>query len=490
MNGYFNEGTEFRAIFEEAAIGIAKTSLDGYFLEVNNAFCSMFGYTHVEMIGLSIREISHSQEIESDRKILQELIEGTKTQASVEKRCIHKNGNIVWTNIYVSLVKDVDKNPLYFISANINITEKKLVQQQNEMLKNQFINFLEQTTDFIYFKDINSRILFCSQNMANITGHARWQDMIGKHDFEIFPPDTAKIYYEEEFPVFKGVPLLNKIDPYYDEKGEKRWVLTNKWPLKDKNNDIVGIFGISRDITEQKNAQEQLTHQQSKMASMGEMMSMITHQWRQPISIVSMIANSIMADVELEEQIKPEALLESMSKINLQVQYLSETINDFRNFFKPDNEKQIEDIKEVVAKTIDIIKKSLDENRISVEIQTPHIEAKIFKNELIQVLINIIINAKDAIVASSGKNGTISIKASQIENLIHISIEDNGGGIPEEFLEKIGNPNITTKESSGTGIGLYMSRLILKNHFNGDISWKNTGNGAIFTATFPANLQN
>ena len=122
-----------------------------------------------------------------------------------------------------------------------------------------FEAFLDQTSDLVYFKDRDGRHIFCSQSMARITGHARWQELIGKHDLEIFPADTARIYQEEERPILaEGKPLLDRIDPYYDGEGKPGWLLTNKWPLRDDKGQVVGIFGISRDITEQKRNQENL----------------------------------------------------------------------------------------------------------------------------------------------------------------------------------------------------------------------------------------
>lgn len=122
-----------------------------------------------------------------------------------------------------------------------------------------FDAFLNQTTDFIYFKDINSRIRFCSKTLANATGHKDWQELIGKHDREIFPPNTARVYEEEEAPVLsEGRSLLNKINPYYDAAGKRGYVLTNKWPLFDSAGKVAGIFGISRDITERVNSENAL----------------------------------------------------------------------------------------------------------------------------------------------------------------------------------------------------------------------------------------
>jgi PAS domain S-box-containing protein len=132
--------------------------------------------------------------------------------------------------------------------------------QDLEILNRDFIILLESTTDFIYFKDRDSRIRFCSQTLANITGHKSWREMIGKHDLEIFPDDVAQIYYEEELPLFRtGTPIINRIDPYYDAEGRPGWVSTNKWPVfADDGKTVTGIFGISRDISDFKRSEVSL----------------------------------------------------------------------------------------------------------------------------------------------------------------------------------------------------------------------------------------
>jgi PAS domain S-box-containing protein len=159
-----------------------------------------------------------------------------------------------------------------------DLTERKLAEESLRATSDRlaqfsrnFEAFLDQTTDFVYFKDRGSRFVFCSQTLASITGHRHWKDMIGKHDLEVFPPDTARIYYEEERPIFEqALPLLQKVDPYYDAQGAKRWVLTNKWPLLDETGQVIGIFGISRDITERIEADNRLADYRDQLEAMVE----------------------------------------------------------------------------------------------------------------------------------------------------------------------------------------------------------------------------
>jgi PAS domain S-box-containing protein len=139
------------------------------------------------------------------------------------------------------------------------IAERRQAEEELRQLNNDFVTLLENTDDFIYFKDRDNRFLFCSQTLANITGHRSWRDLTGKDDFEVFPEEAARIYRAEEQPIFsEGKVLLNKVDPYFDAQGERRWVNTNKWPVFDDKQAVVGVFGISRDITEQKQAEEEL----------------------------------------------------------------------------------------------------------------------------------------------------------------------------------------------------------------------------------------
>ena len=172
---------------------------------------------------------------------------------------VRPDGTHRWVSIFGNAVRD-ERGEIVALHGTVqDISERKQTEMRLAELNRDFVAFLENTSDFIYFKDRNSRFRFCSQTLANITGHASWRDLIGKHDLEVFPHDTAQIYYEEELPVFQeGKPLLNRVDPYYDATGKQGWVSTNKWPLVDAAGKVVGLFGISRDVTEVMRTQAQL----------------------------------------------------------------------------------------------------------------------------------------------------------------------------------------------------------------------------------------
>ena len=134
-----------------------------------------------------------------------------------------------------------------------DITEYKLKEDKSTEMNKYFISFLENTPDIVYFKNADNRIVFCSQSLAKITGHLSWRDMTGKNDFNVFPKEMALKYSENEKQLLnEGIPLQEKEEIFYDLNGNINWTSTNKWPLQDEKGKLIGLFGISRNITEQK----------------------------------------------------------------------------------------------------------------------------------------------------------------------------------------------------------------------------------------------
>jgi signal transduction histidine kinase len=226
--------------------------------------------------------------------------------------------------------------------------------------------------------------------------------------------------------------------------------------------------------------------QQSKMAAMGEMLANIAHQWRQPLMELSSILIATEAKVRIENQISNEEILETIEKSNEVMKYMSNTIDDFKNFFAKDKEKITFKISKQISGALHIINSVLFHQHIKLDIiikDNPSIYG--FANEYSQVLINLISNAKDIIVARGIENGKIEVKVYTEGSLCITQVKDNGGGITIEPIDKIFEPFFTAEKKDGSGIGLFMSKLIIENNMHGSLSVKNDSEGAIFSIIFP-----
>jgi len=236
------------------------------------------------------------------------------------------------------------------------------------------------------------------------------------------------------------------------------------------------------DLISENDLKDEIVIQQSKMASMGEMINNIAHQWRQPLMEISSLLMNTEAKIKLHGNISNEDIIETIDKSNHVIKFMSETIEDFRNFFATNKEKETFIVAEKISSVLNLMKMSLSTNNIKVNvIIKDNIKIHGLKNEYAQVIINIISNAKDAIVSQKVKNGKIIIKLYMKNDKSVLEIEDNAGGIPLEPKEKVFEPFFTYKKKNGTGIGLFMSKLIIENSMNGKLKVENKNEGACFS---------
>ena len=233
---------------------------------------------------------------------------------------------------------------------------------------------------------------------------------------------------------------------------------------------------------------EAILNQQAKMAAMGEMIENIAHQWRQPLSVISTISSSLKIKKEMNI-LDDKEFYEALQNINKTSEHLSNTIDDFRNFFSPNKEMNKFYVSQLIKKSKDLIKSRFDKFNIKVIEHIDDIEILSYQNELFQVILNLFSNSIDVLSSSQIENKIIYIKIYHDENNLYIEFLDNGGGIKDEFINRVFEPYFTTKhKSQGTGIGLYMSLQIVTKHLNGEISVKNDtfieNNIAYFGAKF------
>ncbi len=227
--------------------------------------------------------------------------------------------------------------------------------------------------------------------------------------------------------------------------------------------------------------QLQTLQQQSKMAQMGEMIGAIAHQWRQPLNIISTSIQNLKYDYK-EGALEDEAFVKSfIDKNKKTIKFMSATIDDFRNFFRLDKEKSDFNVKEMTESVISMQSFQLKSNNISLTISGDEFIFNGFKSEYQQVILNLISNAKDALIENNIQNPTIKI---ELKNNI-ITIEDNAGGVSDKVIDRIFEPYFTTKEQGkGTGMGLYMSKMIIEDNMNAELKVTNGSYGAIFSIDF------
>lgn len=224
--------------------------------------------------------------------------------------------------------------------------------------------------------------------------------------------------------------------------------------------------------------------QQSRLASMGEMIHNIAHQWRQPLNALAVILSNIQDDYKYNE-LNDQRLSSAVDKSQMILNQMSSTIDDFRDFFRSDKEAKSFLMEDIVADAMVVIDASLKNNNIAIstELQQP-LTCYGFPTQMAQVILNLLTNSKDAMKERHIQNGIITIRSWKDENSVITTICDNGGGIDESIIDKIFDPYFTTKES-GSGIGLYMSQMIVERNHNGTVSVANHENGVCFTISLP-----
>lgn len=352
------------------------------------------------------------------------------------------------------------------------------------------LSAFERSNISVVMTDLSGNIEYVNPSWCRLTGYSK-EELLGQNPRIVKSNSVSKQTYEKMWSELTNGKVWNSELKNRAKDGTEFWEDSTIIPSFDVKGCIDGYIAFKLEISDKIHLRKELKEQeeimiaQSRHAAMGEMISMIAHQWRQPISVIAMDANNVLVDVELDE-IDAENLQNDLGDIIDQTKYLSKTIDDFRNFFKPTKMKDIVLVSDVFEESFLVISKSLEHNNIEI-INDFHTttEVEIYSRELLQVFINILKNAKEALVENKESDRVVSNKIYEENGSIVISICDNAGGIDDSIIEDIFDPYFTTKnEMNGTGLGLYMSKTIIEKHFNGKISVFNSEKGACFEIRF------
>ncbi len=325
--------------------------------------------------------------------------------------------------------------------------------------------------------DQNWSVKYISKSISILLGYKQeeflehkisYKDCIYKDDLD-YVEFGVKKSLSKKFRFFKSEPFR-----LVTKNGKLKWVISHSIPVKDKKGIVSHFVSHISDITYLRE-KEVIVSQQSKLASMGEMIGNIAHQWRQPLSIISTGATGMLMQKELSA-LNDESFEQTCNMINENAQYLSKTIDDFRNFIKGDRVKEKFTIERSINRLLSLLDGSIKHHNLTVIVDIDKtIEIDSYENELTQCLMNIFNNAKDALKENNKENDRlIFIRVKRKDNFAIIKIRDNGGGIPEEILPKIFEPYFTTKhKSQGTGLGLHMTYNLIVSGLQGTIEAKN-----------------
>ncbi len=261
----------FKAIFENAEIGIALLHKSGKILNVNSSLQKMLGYSEKELLTTTVKNLTHPHDYKADKNLFDEILTGKRNQYQIEKRYITKDGQIIYVKQTVSSAFVKARKNKIIIGLIENITEQKQIANKLTSKQNLLLTLLKNSPDNIYFKDLSSKFVKVNEATAKKLGFKKPEELIEKTDYEIFGPEHASASYNDEQEIIRsGKPIIGKEEREDWPDGRTTWASTTKMPLYDSEGKIIGTFGISRDITENKLVQERIMESEQLYRSMFE----------------------------------------------------------------------------------------------------------------------------------------------------------------------------------------------------------------------------
>lgn len=511
--------------------------LNGIYLSCNKSFCNFLSLEKKDIIGKSDYDLFSTSEADIFTSNDKQIIKNSEKKVFYES-FTHKDSSVLYFKTTKDILYDNNNKKL----ATINIAKDITKQKEYETLYRTNQKILEKTIEDIPLEEILTYIINEVEKInSNMICSILLLDKEKKHFSSGFAPSLPDFYNEavktitvregvgscgtaaatqkrviveniSEHPYWEGFKeITNSIgvhacwsQPFFSRKKEVLGTFAiyynkPKAPTKfeleliDSFAHLVSIAVNKRNRLDKIKEQDNLLTHQAKMATLGEMLENIAHQWRQPLSVISTVTSNLKLDREYfceNEEHHDKAL----SKIIDTTKYLSNTINDFRTYFLDNKRKERFAVTHTLDKTLNIIDAKFTHSNINYILDVDNINLFTYENELIHIFLNLLNNAKDAFEINNIEDRFIFIKIKKENKHCVIKIKDNAKGIPSEIINKIFEPYFTTKhKAQGTGIGLYMAQDILTRHMDATIKVENCNysynnincTGAEFTIYIP-----
>jgi signal transduction histidine kinase len=401
-------------------------------------------------------------------KLAQEIID--KNWFLYKNQAQGENKEILTTFIKTFIIKEEN----YYENMSLKNSIIENINKKNELIKNE-LNKIDFEKENSYFTNLNLEINAISIYLTSLINYDLSLAINEKRNTDkifntIIIFSIISIFIVFLFSVILSLLIIDNFRKLHNSLEQK---------VKDKTKELQELNNylevkISKEVL-QNRKKDIIMFQQARFASLGEMLNNIAHQWRQPLGAITMIIQSFQTKMSLGK-LSIDFVDEKVNDALLLASNMSNTLDDFKNFFSPNKIKSEFSIRNCIEHSIELSKYLLIQESIEVKL-TVRKDVKInsYYNELSHVFLNIISNSKDALCSNVDKNDRIiKIIINKFKNHLVVNMVDNGGGIPQDILPKIFEPYYTTKyKSAGTGIGLYMSKQIIEKHMNGEISCKN-----------------
>ena len=461
----------------------------------------MLGYNNNELENRfdTWKERVHPDDLQEVFEEIELCIDGKQDVYENKHRLRHKDGHWVWVYDRGKVQLNDEGKVIRMIGTHTDLTtEINLTNELNELNKTLEEKIKDAVKDLkksqeqaklgSWKLDIVNNKLSWSDETYHIFELIKTSEMASYEDFlsAIHPDDLKKVNdaYTSSLAIKAPYNIMHRL---LMKDGRIKYVREHGETTFDSDGNALISVGTIQDITnqyldaEKLREKENMLFKQSRLAQMGEMINMIAHQWRQPLSAISATTNVLILKNE-RGSYESKFFEDRLQKIANYSQHLSTTINDFRNFFKTNKEKEETTVEAVIEDVLSITQPLLQSKNITLITDFKYNKkVNIYANELKQVLLNLIKNAEDVLVENKIIGPEITVRTFEEDGYAVLSIEDNGGGIDNTIIDKIFDPYFSTKlDKEGTGLGLYMSKIIVQEHCTGTLSVKNSRNGAIF----------